>query len=261
MAIAELLFTVLLGFASGFASGAFGIGGGLISTPAIRLLLMRSSDIALGTPLPVIIPSAAVGGYNYWRAGKIIPRVIGYCAAFGILGTALGSFLTSLFDTRYIMIITSLLLLYMAERTFASALGKNPYADADGCGEYGGHPAWMLSVIGFCAGFFSGFLGLGGGVILVPSFFFLLRLEVKECLGNSLAVIAILAVPGSIIHSLLGHVDWVVALAMALGVMPGSYVGSFFALRARDRRILALFAAFLAVVGIIFLLKEVCGLA
>ncbi|MBC7247109.1 MAG: sulfite exporter TauE/SafE family protein [Actinobacteria bacterium] len=261
MAIAESLFTVLLGFASGFASGAFGIGGGAISTPAIRLLLMQSSDIALGTPLPVVIPSAVVGGFNYWRAGKIIPRVVGYCAVFGLLGTALGSLLTSLFDTRYIMIITSLLILYLAERTFASALGRDPYAGGDRRGERCHRPAWMLSLIGFCAGFFSGFLGLGGGIILVPAFFFLLRLEVKECLGNSLAVIAILAVPGSIIHSFLGHVDWTIALAMALGVMPGSYVGSFFTLRARDRRVLALFAVFLAAVGIIFLLKEVSGLA
>ena len=55
---ARFLFIVLLGFASGFTSGAFGVGGGVITTPAIRLLLSQSSDIALGTPLPVILPSA-----------------------------------------------------------------------------------------------------------------------------------------------------------------------------------------------------------
>lgn len=256
----EFLFTALLGFASGFTSGAFGIGGGVITTPAIRLLLMQSSDIALGTPLPITIPSAAVGGFNYWRAGKIVPRVVGYCALFGLAGTALGSFLTSLIDTRYIMILTSFLLLYLAERTLASAMDRDRYRTGAVREGRRDHPLWMLAGIGFCAGFFSGFLGLGGGIIMVPAFFFLLRLEVKECLGNSLVVITIIAVPGSIIHSFLGHVDWLIALAVVLGVMPGSYVGSFFALRARNRRVLALFAVLLTAVGIIFLCKEIRGL-
>ncbi|MDI6874749.1 sulfite exporter TauE/SafE family protein [Candidatus Solincola sp.] len=255
----EFLFAVLLGFASGFTSGAFGIGGGVITTPAIRLLLMRSSDIALGTPLPIILPSAVVGGFNYWRAGKIIPRVVLYCSLFGCLGTLIGSSVTSLLDTRYIMIITSLLLLYLAYRTYASAGGESPYGERTE-GRPGGHPVSLLALIGFLAGFFSGFLGLGGGVILVPGFYFLLHMDLKECLGNSLVVIAFLALPGSAVHSLLGHVEWPVALAMILGVMPGSYVGSFFTLRARSRRVQVLFALLLLAIGIIFLFREIRGL-
>ena len=258
--LAEFIFTLLLGFASGFASGAFGIGGGVITTPAIRLLLQQPAGIALGTPLPVIFPSALVGGFNYWRAGKINLRVVAYCSLFGVAGTVLGSGLTAFMDTRYIMIVTALLIFYLSWRTASAALGKELYACPEDGPEGGGSEAWKLALIGLMTGFFSGFLGLGGGVIMVPAFFFLLRLDLKECLGNSLVVIAFLAVPGTVIHALLGHIDWLIALAMILGVMPGSYAGSFFTLRARDRRVLTLFAALLAAVGIIFLLKEVSGL-
>ncbi len=261
---ARFAFTVLLGFAAGFASGAFGVGGGVITTPAIRLLLTQSSDIALGTPLPVIFPSALVGGYNYWRAGKIIPRVILYCSLTGLAGTAVGSLATTLIDTRYIMIATALVLFYLALRTFATAMHRSSHAHAEtGIAREGRaalQPAWKLALVGFAAGFFSGFLGLGGGVILVPAFFFLLHMDLKECLGNSLVVISLLAVPGSVIHSFLGHVHWGIALAMTLGVMPGSYLGSFFTLRARSRRVLSLFSCFLLTVGIIFLFKEIQGL-
>ncbi|WP_287152721.1 sulfite exporter TauE/SafE family protein [Candidatus Solincola tengchongensis] len=255
----EFLFTILLGFASGFTSGAFGIGGGVITTPAIRLLLMRSSDIALGTPLPVIFPSAVVGGFNYWRAGKIIPRVVLYCSLFGLIGTVVGSSATSLLDTRYIMIITSLLIIYLAYRTYAAAGARSPY-DSGEEARHSRYPAPMLACIGLLAGFFSGFLGVGGGVILVPAFYFLLHMELKECLGNSLVVMAFLVLPGSLIHSFLGHVEWPVALAMVLGVMPGSYMGSFFTLRARNRRVQVLFALLLLAIGIIFLFKEIRGL-
>lgn len=255
----EFLFAVLLGFASGFTSGAFGIGGAVITTPAIRLLLMRSSDIALGTPLPIVFPSALVGGFNYWKAGKVIPRVVLYSSLFGCLGTVIGSSVTSLLDTRYIMIITSLLLIYLAYRTYASSARERPHAERAGQ-HAGGHPVSLLALIGFSAGFFSGFLGLGGGVILVPGFYFLLHMDLKECLGNSLVVIAFLALPGSVVHSFLGHVEWPVVLAMTLGVMPGSYIGSYFTIRARNRRVQVLFALLLLAIGIIFLFKEVKGL-
>jgi len=257
---ARFLFIVLLGFASGFTSGAFGVGGGIITTPAIRLLLSQSSDIALGTPLPVILPSALVGGFNYWRAGKIIPRIVLYCSLFGLAGTAAGSYTTALLDTRYIMIITALIIFYLAWRTFSTAMGKDPYEHLRGSAGERRWPVWKLALIGFAAGFFSGFLGLGGGVVMVPAFLFILHLELKECLGNSLMVIAILAIPGTLIHAQLGHVDWFIALAMMIGVMPGAYLGSFFTLRARNRRVLMLFSFFLTAIGIIFLFKEIGGL-
>jgi uncharacterized protein len=257
---ARFLFMILLGFASGFTSGAFGVGGGVITTPAIRMLLYQSSDIALGTPLPVILPSAIVGGFNYWKAGKIIPRIILYCSLFGLAGTAAGSYTTALIDTRYIMILTSFIIFYLAWRTMATALGKDPYKRLENERTRRSWPVWQLALIGLLAGFFSGFLGLGGGVVMVPAFLFVLDLELKECLGNSLVIIAILAVPGSIIHAQLGHVDWSIALAMMIGVIPGSYLGSLFTLRARNRRVLLLFSCFLFAIGIIFLFKEIQGL-
>jgi uncharacterized protein len=236
------------------------VGGGIITTPAIRLLLQEPSGIALGTPLPVIFPSAVVGGFNYWRAGKIDSRVFIYCSLFGLAGTVAGSYATSLVDTRYLMVITSLVIFYLAYRSFSTAIGKDPYGLMEEGSTRASAPIIKIALIGILAGFFSGFLGLGGGVILVPAFFFILRMEVKVCLGTSLVVIAVLSVPGTIIHAQLGHIDWWIALGMIIGVMPGSYIGSYFTLRSRNRRVLLLFSFLLLAIGIIFLLKEIQGL-
>jgi uncharacterized membrane protein YfcA len=257
---ARFLFTILLGFASGFTSGAFGIGGGSITTPAIRLLLSEPPGIALGTPLPIVFPSALVGGFNYWRSGKVNPRVFIYCSLLGVIGTVTGSYLTSYINIRYIMILTALVIFYLAYRTFNTAMGKEPYGTLEAQGAVAKAEVWKLALIGITAGFFSGFLGLGGGVILIPAFFFLLHMEIKECLGTSLVIIAALSVPGTIVHSRLGHVDWLIAMAMTIGVMPGAYVGSFFTLRSRNRRVLFLFSLLLFAIGIIFLVKEIRGL-
>ena len=61
--------TVVVGLVSGVLSGAFGIGGGLVTTPAIRLLLGYPALIAVGTPLPVILPGAIAGASSYVRRG------------------------------------------------------------------------------------------------------------------------------------------------------------------------------------------------
>ncbi len=256
----EFFFAVILGFAAGFTSGAFGVGGGIITTPGIRMLLQRSADIALGTPLPITFPSALVGSFNYWRAGKVDRRIVAICALFGLAGTGIGSSVTALMDTRYIMMVTALVIVYLSWRTAKAALGKDPYERLRSTPQRTSAPLWKLGAIGFAAGFFSGFLGLGGGVILVPAFFFLLRLELKECLGNSLVVITALSVPGSVIHSFLGHVDWTLVLALTLGVMPGAFTGSFFTLRARNRRVLLLFSFLLLAIGIIFMTREIMGM-
>ena len=232
----------------------------MITTPAIRVILGESSNIALGTPLPIVFPSAVVGGFNYWRAGKIVKRVFLYCSLFGLMGTVVGSSITGLIDTRYIMIITALLIIYLAYRTFATAIGKDRYGLMEEDSPAPPAPVWKMALIGIIAGFFSGFLGLGGGVILVPGFFFMLHMDVKECLGTSLVVIAVMAVPGTIIHSLLGHVNWWIVLAMTIGVMPGAYLGSSFTLQARNRRVLLLFSFFLLAIGILFIFKEIQGL-
>src|SRR5688572_16753232 len=61
---------VVLGFATGTLSGLFGVGGGVISQPGMRLLGLAPLA-TIGTALPVIIPGAAVGARRYAREGLV----------------------------------------------------------------------------------------------------------------------------------------------------------------------------------------------
>ena len=72
---------------------------------------------------------------------------------------------------------------------------------------------WRLGAIGLAAGLLSGLLGVGGGILMVPAFVGWVRLPIKEAVGCSLACVGILAIPGTITHALLGHIDWTFALA------------------------------------------------
>ncbi len=67
----DALVAVAIGLASGVLSGLFGIGGGIITTPAIRLLMDAPALVAVGTPLPVILPGALTGTVGFMRRGDV----------------------------------------------------------------------------------------------------------------------------------------------------------------------------------------------
>ena len=73
---AVLLFVLILGvgFVTGMLSGMFGIGGAVVSTPAIRALGATALQ-AIGSTLPSILPSSASGSVRYRREHLILPRV------------------------------------------------------------------------------------------------------------------------------------------------------------------------------------------
>jgi len=61
MTLLQHVLGVLSGFVAGVLSGAFGVGGGIVTTPAIAVLLGGTPIQAVATPLPVIFPTALAG--------------------------------------------------------------------------------------------------------------------------------------------------------------------------------------------------------
>ncbi len=83
-----------------------------------------------------------------------------------------------------------------------------------------------MIAIGLIAGFMGGYVGVGGGFIMVPLFISVLGISMREASGTSLVAVCILAVPGVIEQALLGNVHVSVGLAIAVGSMPGSILGA-----------------------------------
>ena len=261
---------ILIGMVSAFLAGMFGVGGAGISTPAIRLILGASPGIALGTTLPVTIPTSLAGAITYWRRGFLDKRVAYLSATSGIFGSVGGAMLTKVLDLHYLMLATGVLVLYVAGQTIHRAVtGNVPSGDCDGSGEASDEgpeppaplkPAWIILAIGLGAGFLSGLLGVGGGILLLPGFIYLLRLPIKKAFGTSLAVITVLAVPGTIVHAFLGHISWWLFLYLSIGVIPGAYLGARVSIMTRERVLFALFGAFIAVFGAIFIVNEIISM-
>lgn len=256
--------SLLIGLMTGVLSGMFGVGGAIISTPALRLLLHVAPLIAVGTTLPVVLPAAISGGLVYWRRGLIEKRLILPIAVGGVGGSLLGAFSTRFISGHALLVTTAVIIFCISGQFVYEALtGRDslerwlgPLQDRETA-----QSGLLLSVtIGAAAGLISGLLGVGGAIVLNPALVFGLCVPIKKAFGTSLLIIAILAVPGSLVHAALGHIDWSLAGLLALGVVPGGYIGARVTARAKSRTIGLAFGLFLVAVALILGVSELAPL-
>ena len=109
--------------------------------------------------------------------------------------------------------------------------------------------ALRLAAIAIAVGFLAGLLANAGGFLLVPLYLAALKLPIKTALSCSLAVAAVLAIPGTIVHAALGHIDWTVTLVFGLASVPLSSLGAKTALRMQAARLEQLYGAGLLALG------------
>lgn len=240
-----------IGLAAGYLSGQFGIGGGLITTPAMRLLLETPELIAVGTPLTVILPTALAGAMSYYRRGLVDLRVGLLTGVIGGLFAVVGALMATLVGGRTVLIITALLIAYMAVDMLVRALRpERPTHEVMMRAERARSWAWIVG-LGIVAGLYSGFLGLGGGLIVVPALVQVFAFPAKRAIGTSLVTVTVLAVPGAIAHYLLGNVDLGIAAVMTIGVVPGALLGAHVTALAREKTVRIGFAVLLIAIGIV----------
>jgi len=82
-----------------------------------------------------------------------------------------------------------------------------------------------ISVIGgLVIGLVSGWIGIGGGAMLVPIFIFLFKMNMYKAVGTSLAVIAPVTLVGAFSHHLRGNVELSPVLILAISAMVGMFI-------------------------------------
>lgn len=212
--------TAAAGVAAGVLSGLFGVGGALITTPFVRLVLERPGLVAVGTPLAVVVPTALVGAVTHARAGTADVRSGLVLGASGVPLAVLGALTSSVIGAPAILLATAVTLAYVAAGMWRAA-GRPPRAD-----HAQALTTTRLAAVGAAAGFLSGLMGLGGGFVMVPLLVGRLGFPVVRATGTSLIAVAMLAFPGAVTHAALGHVEWGLALLLAVGVVPGAVFGA-----------------------------------
>jgi uncharacterized membrane protein YfcA len=255
-ALVSLALAIAVGVASGVLTSLAGAGGGTLSTAGVRAT-GTSATLAIGSTIPAMLPSALVGSLRYAKAGLVNWRIALATGGVGAVLAVAGAVVSNMIDAHYLMIVCAAIL----AGTGVSILRGSARAEVDEARADAPAPSSTMAVlVGGFGGFVAGLLGVGGGLIVVPAFARILRMPLRTAVGSSLVTVAIISVPAVVAHSLYGQIDWRVALALVVGVVPGARVGSRLALLASEATMALVCGSVLVVIAVLQAVTEVSSL-
>lgn len=235
----------------GLALGLTGAGGSIITLPVLVYLAGIPPKEAVGLSLFIVGAAALVGALRRFRSGEIHLKTGILFALSGMVGAAAGAQLTPLVSGRVLMIIFAMLML-----TVALNMLMGPKVESSTKAEC--HPIRCLSA-GLGVGVLTGFIGVGGGFLLMPALIKFAKLPLRVATGTSLAVISFNSAAGFLSHYGEAPPRWPLALVFAGIAAAGVLLGTSFARRLPVARLRQGFALMVIITGTFVLWQNWMG--
>ena len=273
----------LAGIFVGVMSGLLGVGGGTIMVPIFRLAFGMSPLASTATSLFAIIPTSISGVASHMRAKTCVPKLGVALGIGGALTSPVGVWLASVSPGWLVIVVAALVVGLSAYKMFKKVL-KAPRvapscrtahtADAAATGALADSPEPAVSNpvpaqpdltrkqylqgagIGLVAGLASGYVGVGGGFIMVPMMLAILSIPMSLAAGTSLIAIMILAIPGVIEQAILGNINYFAGISIVVGTIPGAVIGARLVRVIPERQLRFAFGGFLLVAAVLLMLNE-----
>lgn len=261
---------VIVGLGIGILSGLLGIGGGTLMIPVFRLGYGLSAFMATATSLFAIIPISIAGMLAHIRAKTSIPKLGLIMGISGAVMSPVGVRLNAISPAWLIMVAAAIIIVYSAiimlgkaikmgrksEKTTGADIQQQAPVPERARFEATARNVSCAVITGLIAGFASGYVGVGGGFIMVPLMTVWLRIPMKLTSGTSLLAIIILAIPGVIQQAFFGNIDYLAGILICIGAIPGAVVGARLVPRVPERTLRFIFAALLGVAAILLVVNE-----
>lgn len=266
--LVHFIVPALVGVLIGVASGLLGIGGGTVMVPIFRLAFGMSATMSTATSLFAIIPTSISGAISHVKGKTCIPA-LGIAAGLG--GACLspvGVWLAQLSPDWLVMLVAALVIGYSAINMFKKAFklrpAGQPAAGADAAAAASSDDSLLSrkqllqgAAIGLIAGLASGYVGVGGGFIMVPLMLSIIGIPMRKASGTSLIAVMILAIPGVIEQGIIGNINYLAGIAVVIGTIPGAVIGAKLVTKVPERTLRLLFGCFLIVAAAMLVLNEV----
>jgi uncharacterized protein len=226
----------LLGaIAIGLSLGLTGAGGSILTLPVLVYLADIPPRQAVGLSLLIVGTAALIGAWHRARAGEVHFKAAGMFVLSGMTGAAFGAKLTHLLSPTALMVSFAVLMVVVAVRMLMPR--KSGVQPAPEC-----KPLRCL-LAGAGVGVLTGFLGVGGGFLLMPALAKFARLPLRVATGTSLAVIACNSAAGFVSHLGKTPTPWLLAGVFAAIAGAGVIAGGKIASRLPEKALRRTFAA------------------
>lgn len=254
----------------GLILGLIGGGGSILSVPVLVYLMHYPAEVATGYSLFIVGITSLIGGFAFIKRGDInLESLVQF--AFPSLVTVflvrkylipslpdvffgIGDFIVS--KQVFIMIIFALLIVFSSYSMIKKQ--KPNYRNDAMWEEFSKSPVriYFVILLAIMVGFLTGFVGAGGGFIIVPVLLFFLRVPVKKSIGTSLCIIALNSLVG--FTGNFGHfnINWNLLLTASAICIAGILLGNMISVKISAHKLKPAFGWFTLIVGIFVMIKE-----
>lgn len=256
--------------AIGLILGLIGGGGTILGVPVLVYVMSYTPEVATSYSLFIVGFTSLIGALSYLRKGEISGEAIlqfalasmvtVFCVRKYVMPSIPSEFLVLGFEISkqtLIMTIFSILIFFSSYSMIKKRKANN--MSQVRWDEFSRSPLGLpfLIVLGICVGFITGFVGAGGGFIIVPVLMFFLRLKFKKAIGTSLCIIAINSLVGFTGNFGNQQMDWVILIQISAVCAVGILFGSLLSTKISGQSLKPAFGWFTLIVGISVFVKEV----
>ena len=232
---------LLLALAIGGALGALGSGGSILALPMLVYVLRVPPTSAVPMSM-VIVGLASIGAtFLKWRQGAVNWRAWMLLSSTGVIGAYLGSGLTHLFQSSILMMLFASILLGVGILMLRNPERRLHVTQCQ---------ISRCLAAGALVGLLTGFLGVGGGFLLVPTLILFAGLDLKSALGTSVGIISVNSMAGILGHLRFAPIDWKLTGLMLGATVLGVVFGVAVAKRLPEEVLRRGLAAVMIIIGL-----------
>ena len=226
----DQLWLIPLGFAAGVLGSMIGLGGGIIVVPVLTFFGFHPT-LAASNSLFAAFSNAVASTFSYSRQKRIEYSLGVKLGLLSIPGTILGAYVSSDVTPEIFKILFGFVLIasavYIFFRKKIETREKNVSVQM------------IIFAVGasFFAGIISSFFGIGGGIIFVPLMVVGMGMAMKKAAPTSQLILLFASFSGVIVHTILGHSDFLQAGLLAIGSFGGGMVGARLSVDIKERNL------------------------
>ena len=258
MVIAGYIASLFIGISLGLIGG----GGSILTLPVLVYLFSVSPTIAISYSLFIVGFTSLAGAFNNYRKGLVNIKT---ALLFGSSSVTtvfiarkfiipflpdvffkLGSFQVT--HAIFVMVVFAILMLAASVSMIRSKEAQIKKTEKE--------KPFLLVFYGVLIGLVTGFLGAGGGFLLIPALVILMKLPMKEAIGTSLFIIALNSIIGFTGDIGRHPIDWKLLLIITSIAIAGIFIGGYFNQKVNSEKLKKGFGWFVLLMGIYIIVKE-----
>ncbi len=283
----NVLLLVLLGVAVGVLGGFFGMGGAWMVTPALNIFGFPM-PFAVGTDLCHMAGKSIISTRRHAQFGNVDVKLGLTMLAFDMAGIEIGARLVMYLERLglagpvirwvyvvFLVLIGSLVFYDYFKKRALDRRSSSPTPSSASAVQW--HVTlhrinlppvlyfkaaqvrcslWLPAAVGFLVGVLAGFLGIGGGLLMMPALVYLIGCPTYVAVGTDLFTVMLAGFYGAFTYGMKGRVELLAVLVMLLGAAPGAQLGTLATKYIRGYGIRLMFGVTVAIAAVSVVLKQ-----